>query len=1142
MATNIICYLFVIVIAISHFPDKPLFLLFIKLLAAGLLAMITYYFGSYSFKNQSIDLRQFCQQCFCEPPLILFLTIGASVFSSLIANKLHLTPWLRSGQLISTVDISWLYYLYHLLLSLIAIHFTMKGQSFERGIWCSTFLLAASGIAFNVSSPMLWPILIAMLFSILDSRRCELEIVYRDRGTRWSISFLLVFFIICVISTFSSTCFWESFQHLGRLFFCISFFLIIVSFTTTTSRQQSVIYSLLFTGSIIFVSCVLTDITVVFSGVNIFKMLFLHLGGAGMRAANLEFYSYFVLPLLLVVFLSRTGPLKIFAGGMLLYGLPRLFFCGYKKVFFTAPFWLLLFGILYALQTRLSVKAVFKSTAVVLLILAVISPLFYNQVSDMLHRLAGKLSSFSNLNRITGWIHGFKVLSHCLWFGNGFNNHHALGRFIDFNIPPKDLLIMKTFLKGHFHNSVFQILEGAGLMGLVSLVLFIGTVLYRSVCSGKHIDNIFLRISAIAFIAGISGNIFSSLFHGSHPVINDLPFEAWIGLGLLCVLTHPKSRPEGKNVLPQKGKKVFRLCFWLLLVLFAFCCGLLPLFNRTMLARASFLEQQGKSNSVESCLKWATILEPLNADRRVSLGDFYKNRGKLSMALGEYEKALRLNPFYSPLLSKTGRASLKLNNTGQALFYFKRGADADPYGFLNQDVYVELALALALQGDYSEAKQALTKNIIRQGSPLFYQYWRKNSNSPRSIDSYYFDPLLTPGTEPGFLFSPQPNSLKLEYKYRPEVNLFGQPRNLSVFDQIANVPGLDNGSLSLRKIVNLVKEEMESWSKYDHRSAYIINSKLRGLFRSTGFYAEEKALVESFMERSKSAHNKNFVMYGHFSLGDIYACQGLYDKALKEFRIYREWSGVPLLQEIELRQKLGDEEGFFQLALNLKRKETFFIKQYLIKSNAALKENRYGDAAEAFRQCRLRINPWRINERIYFTESIGKCLVNNDKFQEAREEFRKSILVLCQQQNYASSWDEFLRRTADLVVTTHLNENHDLTESLSSELRFVKKLGPSDFATVYLAYVALSILENQYINLVLEGKDRLAAENFVEASDVFQKASRLLKNHPIAYYHLSQTYRQAGDHQTAREYMDKYFQKLKKVIPRGQKISITPME
>lgn len=72
------------------------------------------------------------------------------------------------------------------------------------------------------------------------------------------------------------------------------------------------------------------------------------------------------------------------------------------------------------------------------------------------------------------------------------------------------------------------------------------------------------------------------------------------------------------------------------------------------------------------------VLNPLESDRNVRVGNYYWNKGKYRAALKRYEWATKYNPSSPEAFFKVGEAEVKLKNADAAKLAFKKVVDLAP--------------------------------------------------------------------------------------------------------------------------------------------------------------------------------------------------------------------------------------------------------------------------------------------------------------------------------------------------------------------------------------------------------------------------------------------------------------------------------
>ena len=85
------------------------------------------------------------------------------------------------------------------------------------------------------------------------------------------------------------------------------------------------------------------------------------------------------------------------------------------------------------------------------------------------------------------------------------------------------------------------------------------------------------------------------------------------------------------------------------------------------------------------------VLNPLESDRNIRIGNFYWHKGKYRAALRRYEWATKYNPSSAQAFFKVGEAETKLKNADAAKFAFKKVVDLAPDSKLAHEAKKKLA-------------------------------------------------------------------------------------------------------------------------------------------------------------------------------------------------------------------------------------------------------------------------------------------------------------------------------------------------------------------------------------------------------------------------------------------------------------------
>jgi tetratricopeptide (TPR) repeat protein len=87
----------------------------------------------------------------------------------------------------------------------------------------------------------------------------------------------------------------------------------------------------------------------------------------------------------------------------------------------------------------------------------------------------------------------------------------------------------------------------------------------------------------------------------------------------------------------------------------------------------------------ESAAPEKFVLNPLESDRNIRVGNYYWHKGNFRAALGRYERATRYNPSSAEAFFKVGEAEEKLKNTDAAKTAFEKVMKLAPDSKLAHD-------------------------------------------------------------------------------------------------------------------------------------------------------------------------------------------------------------------------------------------------------------------------------------------------------------------------------------------------------------------------------------------------------------------------------------------------------------------------
>lgn len=85
------------------------------------------------------------------------------------------------------------------------------------------------------------------------------------------------------------------------------------------------------------------------------------------------------------------------------------------------------------------------------------------------------------------------------------------------------------------------------------------------------------------------------------------------------------------------------------------------------------------------------VLNPLESERNVKVGNFYFNKKDYRGALNRYERATKYNPSSAEAFFKVGEAEEKLKNTGAARLAYQKVVDLSPDSKLGHEAKRKLA-------------------------------------------------------------------------------------------------------------------------------------------------------------------------------------------------------------------------------------------------------------------------------------------------------------------------------------------------------------------------------------------------------------------------------------------------------------------
>lgn len=92
----------------------------------------------------------------------------------------------------------------------------------------------------------------------------------------------------------------------------------------------------------------------------------------------------------------------------------------------------------------------------------------------------------------------------------------------------------------------------------------------------------------------------------------------------------------------------------------------------------------------ESLIPEKFVLNPLESERNVRVGNYYWHKGKFRAAVGRYERATRYNPSSVEAFYKLGEAQEKLKNVDAARSAFQKVIQLAPDSKMARDAKKKL--------------------------------------------------------------------------------------------------------------------------------------------------------------------------------------------------------------------------------------------------------------------------------------------------------------------------------------------------------------------------------------------------------------------------------------------------------------------
>lgn len=291
----------------------------------------------------------------------------------------------------------------------------------------------------------------------------------------------------------------------------------------------------------------------------------------------------------------------------------------------------------------------------------------------------------------------------------------------------------------HSHNLLLEIVATTGLIGLIAFLIMLYTLLHNGIQQYKVSESTDRWLMA-ACLAGISGE----LAWGVLDVLFDIPpffsFPIWILLGLL--LASPSSQDNNYHYHENKPTQGWHHILRLALVIFIV---LLPSWASKLYASGYTAFQEQRWLDAKTSLRQSTLLNFLDAEALHMLGQAYIQLGEWNDAETLYINSLAIKKEYSPFLYRLGWLARKKNNHAEALSYFKRAIDSDPYEIWQKGLYSSAALTYISNGQLNEAIKYLT--LGGRVSPTSFPgtEWVKVENREGKVE-LILDPVYSEGS------------------------------------------------------------------------------------------------------------------------------------------------------------------------------------------------------------------------------------------------------------------------------------------------------------------------------------------------------------------------------------------------------------
>lgn len=511
--------------------------------------------------------------------------------------------------------------------------------------------------------------------------------------------------------------------------------------------------------------------------------------------------------------------------------------------------------------------------------------------------LASTVNIYSFNGRLLHWQGAIRVWEAYPWLGNGLGNNSIYTPYANQVVIPVEtqmtrdnpLLMLSTNVRAlitHSHNIVLEFGAGSGIIGVCGFVGLVYIISYK----GLHAlttSRGFLRSGIAACLAGIWGELVWGMLDvlWVTPPFFSFPIWGLIGLLGMFILLAKKQKAEDFVLNEHPGMlfgprlkhhpRIIATCmnashyiyrvgtYQLLLIVVAVLISLIPSFASYFYAAGyvAFQEQRWS----EAASNFLTSLYVFQMDDHT-----YEMLAKSELEMGNYqqvkialERADHLKQNYSPYLNQMGWVAWQTGNVDEAVNYFKKAIQEDPNEAWQTGLHADLGLAYAHQGRYDDAILMFKESIELNPKNVTASYWRKIQHLDGSLD-VVLDPVYIQGT-----------FQELDLRILQHLGVSNiTSRQLGYYD-------LTNNPISLLTVLDSIRADYESASRYDHPRASILLAVLAEASKLVGLNQfAESAYLEFQRNYPSSAYGFRDLGTYYYSLQRFKEAQVMFEKAL----------------------------------------------------------------------------------------------------------------------------------------------------------------------------------------------------------------------------------------------------------------------